>query len=278
MTFGRAAWQTPFWQPGTQGGVAFSSLRYKLGKDFSALDSHGTASNLTLFGLQSLQRSRLANAQAQASLDFKRFEDWSNGARTNKRATVLALGASGNRQDADSGATTQGGLTLSLGRLQLDARTAGDPPASFAKLAGQVEHQRGVADNLGLTVRLSAQWAFRNLDSSEKFGLGGPQAVRAYGSGAASADDAALASAELNREFWGLRGKVFVDVGAGRLAHQPASGAGKNSQSLAAVGVGVDASLPAGLVLQSVAALPLGDNAGNERSPVLWLQLSKSFF
>jgi len=31
--------------------------------------------------------------------------------------------------------------------------------------------------------RVSAQWASKNLDSSQKFGLGGPNGVRAYPSG-----------------------------------------------------------------------------------------------
>jgi hemolysin activation/secretion protein len=261
--------------------VAASTLRYKLGKEFAALDSTGNASDLTLYALTSLQRSRVASAQAQLALDIKRFDDSANGARSNKRAQVLALGLSANRQDV--GAST-GSLTLSAGRLQLDASAAATDAAgyrtagSYTKLAGQFEHQRVVADNLVASVRLGAQLAGKNLDSSEKYALGGPQGVRAYAAGAAASDDGLLASAELAHEIWGLRAKVFADLGVGRIAHKPLATDLSNNRHLAAVGVGADAALPAGLQLQAAAALPLGsDDAVNERGPRLWLQLSKNF-
>jgi hemolysin activation/secretion protein len=283
MNYGRLAWQNPVGSAGSQAGVAVSTLRYKLGKDFSALGANGTATDVTLYGLTSLQRSRLASAQAQASLDFKRFDDTNNGTLSKKRVQVLALGLSGNRQDADGG-TSQGSATLGVGRLQLDphavaadaagARTGG----SYAKLSGQIEHQRAVADNLVATVRLGGQLAFKNLDSSEKYSLGGPQAARAYASGAAGTDDGLLATAELSRTVWGLRAKVFVDAGSGRVAHKPLASELHNHRSLSDIGIGADALLPGGVQLQAAAATPLGSDDGlNERGPRLWFLLSRNF-
>lgn len=287
MSYGRAAWQRPVGSAGSQIGVAGSTLRYRLGKQFTSAESSGRASDVTLYALTSLVRSRAASAQAQLALDIKRFDDLASGLRSNKRAQVLALGVSGNRQESFGGAS-QGSLTLGLGRLQLDAgaaandayRTAG----SYAKLSASVEHQRAVGDGLAASLRVAAQLAGKNLDSSEKFGLGGPQGVRAYASGAASSDDALLVSAELSRELWGVRAKVFGDIGLGRVAHKPLAatattpGDTQNSRHLYALGVGADASLPAGLLLQAAAAVPLGsDETINERGPRLWLQLSKTF-
>jgi hemolysin activation/secretion protein len=283
MNYGRAAWQRPVGTGGTQLGLAASALNYKLGKQFASAGSSGTATDFTLYGLTSLQRSRAANAQAQLALDIKRFDDNQAGQQTTKRAQVLALGVSGSQQDVGS---TSGSLTLALGRLQLDAsvtdvyRTAG----SYAKLSGQVEHQRSVAENLVATVRLGGQLAGKNLDSSEKYSLGGPQGVRAYASGAAGSDDGLVASAELAREMWGLRARAFADFGVGRIAHKlPPAGTtsttdGHNVRHLAAAGLAADASLPAGVLLQATAAVPVGGDDGlNERGPRLWLQLSKNF-
>jgi hemolysin activation/secretion protein len=283
MNYGRLAYQQPVGGSGSQLGLAVSALHYKLGKDFAALGASGTATDLTLYGLTSLVRSRLVSAQAQTSLDFKRFDDVANGAPARKQAQVLALGVSGNKQAID-GSATQGSFTLTLGRLQLDStavaadaaglRTAG----SYNKLAAQIEHQRALGDNLAASVRLSGQLAFKNLDSSEKFSLGGPQAARAYASGGAGTDDGVLASAELSRVIGGVRAKVFVDAASGRVAHKPLPTDTHNSRSLSDIGIGADAQLPAGLLLQASAATPLGGDDGlNERGPRLWLQLSRNF-
>ncbi|MFM2067639.1 MAG: hypothetical protein RLZZ584_2548 [Pseudomonadota bacterium] len=281
MSYGRLAWQHPVGSAGHQAGVAFSALNYKLGKDFTSLKSDGDATDLTLYGLASLQRSRLASAQAQLSLDIKRFDDRLDSKSSRKSAEVLALGLSGNRQEAEG--SHLGALTLTVGRLHLKdvapggdvARTAG----TYTKLAGSYEHQRVLADNLYAGLRVGGQWAFKNLDSSEKFSLGGVQGVRAYASGAAGTDDGVQATVELSRFFGPLRAKVFADIGAGRVAHKPQdSDVAKNKRQLSALGVGVDAALPAGLQLQAAAAAPLrSDENQTERGPRLWLLLSKVF-
>ena len=85
-------------------------------------------------------------------------------------------------------------------------------------------------------VRLSGQWAGKNLDSSEKYSLGGPQAARAYASGAAGTDDGLLATAEVSRFLWGVRAKVFVDAASGRVAHKPLATETHNSRSLRDIG------------------------------------------
>jgi hemolysin activation/secretion protein len=283
MNYGRVAFQNPVDGSGTQVGAAFSALHYKLGKDFAALGASGTATDLTLYGLTSLLRSRATSAQAQASLDFKRFDDISNGTPTHKRAQVFALGLSGNRQNVD-GSAIQGSLTLTAGRMQLDAAAVAADTAGlrtnggYGKLAGLIEHQRALGDDYSATLRLGGQLAFKNLDSSEKYSLGGPQAARAYASGAAGTDDGLLATAEVSRFLWGVRAKVFVDAASGRVAHKPLATETHNSRSLRDIGLGVDAQLPAGLQLQAAAATPLGrDNGQNERGARLWLLLSRNF-
>lgn len=287
MNYARAAWQTPVGSGGSQIGIAGSALRYRLGKQFASAESSGRASDLTLYALTSLLRSRAASAQAQVALDIKRFDDLASGLRSNKRAQVLALGLSGNRQDTFGGAS-QGSLTLGLGRLQLDAGAAGSDAyrtaGSYAKLGASFDHQRAIGDSYTGSLRVAAQLAGKNLDSSEKLGLGGPQGVRAYAGGAASSDDALLMSVELSRELWGVRAKLFGDVGLGRIAHTPLAatatppGDTHNSRHLYALGIGADASLPAGLQLQAAAAVPVGSNdAQDERGPRLWLQLSRNF-
>ena len=68
-----------------------------------------------------------------------------------------------------------------------------DTAGRYAKLWGQVEFQQPLARWSFLTLRLSGQSASRNLDSSEKFLLGGFNGVRAYPEGEAAGDNAWLA-------------------------------------------------------------------------------------
>jgi len=73
------------------------------------------------------------------------------------------------------------------------ARTAGQ----FSKLNVDLARIQSLSEGLDLYGRISAQWASKNLDSSQKFGLGGCNGVRAYPSGEGYGDSGALAQIEL---------------------------------------------------------------------------------
>ena len=88
------------------------------------------------------------------------------------------------------------------------------------------------------------QKASKNLDSSEKFLLGGATGVRAYPQGEASGDSGYLANAELRYSLnlaavpGVLQPFVFVDAGGVTLNETPFA-AGTNRRNLAAGGIGL---------------------------------------
>jgi hemolysin activation/secretion protein len=95
-----------------------------------------------------------------------------------------------------------------------------------------------------LYLRVSAQQTGNNLDSYEKFALGGPYSVRAYPSGDTLADKAALASAEWRQPLpavWGraLEGIVFYDYAHGTLDATPWIN-GANHVTLSGFGAGLN--------------------------------------
>jgi hemolysin activation/secretion protein len=287
LSYGRLAWQTPLGGRGLQVGVAGSAMGYALGQEFSALQASGHASDLTLYALQPLVRSRSLNVQAQSALDLKHFEDDANGGGSTKQVQVISLGLSGSGP-TPWGAHGQADLTFTLGHLQLGNIQAAALDASsyktngvYAKIGfhGEYQHPLGLTT---LALKMSGQGAGKNLDSSEKFSLGGAQGVRAYATGEGPADDALLVSAELRR-FWGAQGqtqaKLFFDAAKGLPAHTSVPGDNMHARNLAGAGMGLEMKVPYETLLQtSVAWRLLGTPTANlDRSPRLWVLLTKGF-
>lgn len=95
---------------------------------------------------------------------------------------------------------TRGDLDLSrMASIQAaDAaglRTAGD----FTRVNAMLARVQSLPADFSLLVRAQAQWANKNLDSSEDFSLGGPYGIRAYPVGEARGDTGHLATLELRR-------------------------------------------------------------------------------
>lgn len=299
-SYGRVGASMPVGAWGTRLGVNGSALRYHLvGSDFDALKARGTASTFGLEASHPLMRSRDANLALQATFDSKHFHNRANGADVSSYSSqlwTLALVANQFDDWAGGGGTT-GYLAAQFGKLDLagspsqaldaaGARTDG----SFHKLRYQVARQQTLAGNLSGYVALQGQWANRNLDSSERFYLGGPQAVRAYPVGEAGGATGQLANAELRLRLGdGWRVTGFVDWGhitsyvdAGFLgAPSP------NAYSLKGAGLSADYAGPGGLDASLVWARRLGDNPmadarGRDQDGSLdrnrfWLLVSQQF-
>jgi hemolysin activation/secretion protein len=129
---------------------------------------------------------------------------------------------------------------------------------------------------------LSGQWANKNLDSSEKFSLGGANGVRAYPQGEGIGDEGYLASLELRHDFTNtLQATVFYDTGSVTINRNP-FGAAATDRTLSGVGVGVNAAL-AGLYIRASLAWPIGGGqptsipASAAESPTLWVQVRAVF-
>jgi hemolysin activation/secretion protein len=121
---------------------------------------------------------------------------------------------------------------LIFGRLDLSAlssareqdRISARTDGSFVKLewGGGWSTLFGADGRLDARLEAKGQFANKNLDQSEKFVLGGPAGVRAYGSSEALGDDGYLANAEIGyRPAEWLRAFSFYDFGRIRRYHHP---------------------------------------------------------
>lgn len=224
LSYGRLAYQLPLGSDGLRVGAAYSDIRYKLGQEFEALQAHGTARSASMFAAYPFIRSPLKNLSGTVSVEDKRLNDYvdATSTQTGKKVSVTSLGLSGSLQDAlGGGGISNFDLALALGRLNINSPSALAIDAASAQSNGGYSRVSYAASRLQrltnatmLSISVTGQQAGKNLDSSEKFSLGGANGVRAYPQGEASGDEGYRATLELRHSLTAnLQATLFYDVG-----------------------------------------------------------------
>jgi hemolysin activation/secretion protein len=130
---------------------------------------------------------------------------------------------------------------------------------------------------------VNGQQASKNLDSSEKFSLGGVNGVRAYPQSEATGDEGYKATIELRRTLTAnVQGTVFYDYGSVKINKNPFGPAASNNRSLGGVGFGVNANvktvqLRASMAWRTQGGAPTSVPASADHRPTVWLQASVAF-
>ncbi|BCM10576.1 ShlB/FhaC/HecB family hemolysin secretion/activation protein [Ralstonia nicotianae] len=207
LYYGRLSVQMPLGSRGLSTGAGFTHTQYVLGSAFTQLDARGQADiaewNLTY----PFVRSVAHNVFGQFSAEHRRISDQvgASGTETGKRADHYSANLlySG-RDGVGAGADTQAALRIGTGTLGIDSPTAARIDALGAQTAGRystlnldLQRNQRLGGPWGLLLVLRGQAASRNLDSYQKFVLGGANGVRAYPAGEAAGDEGWLASGEL---------------------------------------------------------------------------------
>lgn len=294
LTYLRGSYQAQ-WRKATV-GVAYSSLWYRLGKEFSALHASGSAQVASLYASYPLIRSRDNNLDLLADFDFRTFQDKVGAAFTvtDKRAQVLGVGVSGDHRDhvGGGGADTYS-LIFSAGDLDLrsaqarvvDAATARSN-GHYNKLAFYIDREQALAGPFSLFGAVRGQVASKNLDISEKMELGGAYGVRAYPEGEGYGDQGYVATVEGRMALprWTVlpgRTALFVFADAGQVDQVKSPWfAGPNHLTRSGAGVGVSWAKNDDFLLKVTYAAKLGGaraTSGPDAPGRLWIQLAKFF-
>ncbi|MDD5332741.1 MAG: ShlB/FhaC/HecB family hemolysin secretion/activation protein [Rhodoferax sp.] len=278
------AYQLPVGSDGRQLGALVNLMNYRIGQELVSLDARGTITSARLSASQALVRTRERSLWASLAYEHKRLQDETLGVPVHdKRVDALNLGVNANLQDALGGAGVSSlGMTLVLGKLDLSGvaedlgadRQSAHTDGRYTKASLNLARLQRITERLSLHATVSAQFAGRNLDSSEKFILGGPSGVRAYPGGEGSGDTGWVSSLELRYDLPGWSGSAgslqlvgFADTGQVTLHRNPWVGSvtnagNANSYGLSGAGFGVNMSTRAGLSLRTTLARTLGDNPG----------------
>ena len=262
-------------------GINASHLDYRLTQaSLRPLQGHGTADTFGASASYPLERLTESQFTLTGSLNQKRLQDHASGAETgNRSVTVGSVGVSGWRASRQLAGVSSYGASLSV----VDADLAGNAAALAQDQAGRqtngghtkvswyAGHMMALPGSWNLAASLRGQFADGNLDSSERFSLGGPNGVRAYPVGEAAGDEGWLLSLNLLRPINdGLSAKLFVDYGEIKLNKNTWTGwnAGntqlKNTYALSAAGAGIDWKINKSSTLNATFAAPLGSNPGRD--------------
>lgn len=274
----QARYDAPVGPWGTRVGVATSKMDYELGGDFEQLDAKGTAETFGLFVSHPWLRYRHLNLRSHLQVDRKKLEDELFGGLIigKKKANNVTVGLSGDWRDGVGG----GGINaFTLNWVQGHLRGDTAEGGSFGKLQFSLLRLQHLNRTFSLYTALQGQLTDGNLDSSERFSLGGPYAIRSYPVGEASADEGVVVTTELRyqwRPAW--RFKTFADAGYARLVRHPEH-AGNHHRNLSGVGLGTDWQPHPRLTVSAASAWRTGDHATSdkERTPRTWAQVQWAF-
>jgi hemolysin activation/secretion protein len=256
LKYGRASYQTQVGKATV--GVAYSALEYRLGKEFAPLQANGTIEIVSLYGSYPLIRSRNTNLYALIGFDAWTFQDKVDATSTvtDKKAKVGMASLYGNHRDNfGGGGLSRYSLTLTSGDIDIEtpAALAADQAVpgphtngNFQKLGFNAVRLQSVTETISLYAAINGQFASKNLDISQKMGLGGMYAVRAYPVGEAYSDEGYVVNLEarllLPKFSASLPGQMhligFADTGTGTRDKNEWR-AGPNRRTLSGAGVGL---------------------------------------
>ena len=227
MDFQRVSYTLPFGYSGWRAGINASNSQYNLiTSEYIALNAKGPSSSQGLDLSIPLLREKDTQLSLQFAYDQKRFRNEAAGeVQSQYTGSALTSTLSGSLSQ-NQNATTSGNVQLVRGTIDLSGSTAShissdastvQTAGNYAKLKFNISQKYDFdANNTGL-VSLQSQFANKNLDSSEKFYLGGMQGVRAYPTNEAGGSLGNLVTMEWQRQFmlqdnrWTASG--FVDYG-----------------------------------------------------------------
>jgi len=310
MGYMRTSYLTPFGPWGSKIGASYSVLHYRLGTVyFDPAKASGKAAVSSIVGVHPFIRSRNVNFMVMYQFDDRRLHDIQEtpGLLTDKALRVNSVILSGDLRDPlFGGGINVGNLAFTSGRVNFfnaGARAIDSDPSAgrhtqgdYSKANLTYSRLQQLTKTTGIYVSFSEQWASKNLDMSEKFSLGGPNAVRAYPQGEASGDEGYVGAIEMrygvSKTNWimnnwmtdWMQGSMaftaFYDYGRSRLNKIPNVYDVANVANISGVGAGLNWEDPNNWTMRTTAAWRLNQKPQSEtidRKPRVYFQLSKYF-
>jgi hemolysin activation/secretion protein len=253
LYYGRLAAQVPLGSSGLSSGLAFTHTQYLLGANFAELDVRGHADVAQWNIAYPFVRSVSFSMIGQFTAEYRNLLDevGATASDTHKHAFFQSFNLLFSGHDGLlAGADTQASIRLGTGTLRILSQPAAAIDASGARSAGRydtfnidLQRNQRLGNRWSLLLSGHAQLASRNLDSYQKFVLGGPDGVRAYPAGEGTGDEGWLASAELSYTLNPmLIPGIFYDAGGVTINKHPYLEGDSNARALHGYGIGIHGS------------------------------------
>jgi hemolysin activation/secretion protein len=269
----------------SRAGISYAHVDYRLGDEFAGLGT-GNADVATLYTTFPLVRAANARLDLGASIETRRstdekfdnlLQDKQRGITGSLRADGLYSGQWGDRRNASQASVvvSRGSTRQTLYDYSDDTPLSASRRFEFSKLQPSMSWTQSIAPTVQVSLAVRGQWASRSLDSSQRLGLGGPSAVRAYDQNAAAVDEGIIGTASVSIFFRALPGasmQVFYDGARGKLRDD---GAFPGASVHAMQGVGIGASYSGKHVSAQVSyAMRVGQPMPNSARQQTWITVS----
>ena len=288
LIFGRLGAQVPIGADGLTLSGGYGRTQYSLGDTFDPLDARGDSDTFDLSLHYPFIRSQNLNVYGSVGAEYRKLQDEirSTNTKTDKNAKVGNVGINADLRDSlGGGGANQAGLTFTQGKLDIETASAAAIDAVSAKTEGSynkwnwnLSRQQAITQKLSASVQARGQHTSDNLDSAEKFTLGGSSGVRAYPSGEGSGDIGWLASAELRYAFMPqVAASVFYDAG-GIEVNADKFLTTDNTRSIAGYGLSLSGAYKAFDARATAAWRTTGDAVSEpDKTPRFWFQAGWRF-
>jgi hemolysin activation/secretion protein len=254
----------------------------------------------SVYAFHPILRTRNANFIAQVTYEDKKLVDVIRnpppGTLEERQISDYKIGVVGDFRDGLlSGGLNAYAATVTYGDLgiappsvlQTDQTTGHHTAGNFRKYNVDARRLQRVTDHANLLISFSGQKSTKNLASAEKFSLGGPNGVRAFPVGEATADIGIIATLEgryivprfkiFGGDFTVL---AFYDHGWAQINDTPIPADTENNRSLGGFGLGVSAGQDGNFIARANIAWRTHGEVQSDpakRSPTVWLQAVKWF-
>jgi len=298
--FARLAYSMPISSNGLRAGFSYSNLGYAaVSSDLIVLGVKGSSHTYGLDASYPVIRSQKISTIATANLDRKNFSNLANNSTISKYL-IDSISFGINNQFIDSfwgGGATSLSAGYTLGNVSLGAIDPGEDDklkSIFQKIKFGFSRQQNINQTLSATLKYSAQNSTQNLDSSEKFYLGGNYGVRAYPTSEGGGAIGHLMSFEVKNQL-NEQSAVSVFYDWGKVVVNPDNATAKtnvvadpNTFSLQGIGAGFTHKLDKAIVINVTYSHRIGSNpirnktTGNDSNGTqvlnrVWVSLVKYF-
>ena len=264
-------------------GLRMSSMNYSLvANEYAGLDAKGPTQSAGVFLQIPWLKTPRDSVRFDANLTTNRYKHELNAATYSRYTSdLLSMGWVANTMSLLPGSNqTSMDMMLSRGRIDLsdstDAHRVADAATLrtegyFSKLKFGLAHRQFFTPQTSFLASVRGQWSDKNLDSSERFSLGGSGGVRAYPTSEASGSMGGIATLELQHQMPWVFGRFslagFYDYGEIKIneSNSFAGASSPNGYKLQGYGLWLGAEMPSGdglMGLRLTWARRSGENPG----------------
>ncbi|GLI38216.1 BamA/TamA family outer membrane protein [Geobacter hydrogenophilus] len=278
LTQGRAGYIFPLASNGLKGNLTYTGMHYEIVEGETAgLRQEGDSHTIDAGLSYPILRSRTANVTASIGYEFKKLmdsiSDVDSRDKTLHSGTISFLG---NKYDTFLGGgytTWNAGVTTGTMDEKIADIAITKTEGRYTRFNVGLARLQRLAERTTLNLSYSAQLSLDNLDSSEKFYLGGPYGVRAYPVGEAGGDEGHLFNLDLRYDLplpasvGLLQLNGFYDAGWVRLHKETwpnsiTTISNRNDYWLQGAGLGLTYAYSGRMSLKATWAHTIGDNDG----------------